>query len=199
MVKKKLFWIVALILLLRALWEGTPPRHKAYARYVARHKAYVGFYALELGLPLWVAIFHDWDKLLPSEWFPYARAFYKEDGSGQYKPDHDFTLAWLQHQNINKHHWQYWVMIWDRGNLDPQPMPDRYRREMLADWRGAGAALGKPDTLAWYTDNRPKMLVFLHPETLAWLDEQLGYQHPVISQAEADAAFIEFASAEEDI
>lgn len=52
------------------------------------------------------------------------------------------------------------------------PMPDRYRREMLADWKGAGLAMGKPDTAAWYRANRHKML--LHPETRAWVEAQLG-------------------------
>jgi hypothetical protein len=52
-------------------------------------------------------------------------------------------------------------------------MPDKYRREMLADWRGAGRALGKPDTQAWYAANRDKMK--LHPETRAWIEQQLGF------------------------
>lgn len=60
-------------------------------------------------------------------------------------------------------------------NLCPSvlPMPDRYRREMLADWIGAGRAyLGNPDTCAWYLENRAKLI--LHPETRAWLEKELG-------------------------
>jgi hypothetical protein len=52
-------------------------------------------------------------------------------------------------------------------------MPDRYRREMLADWIGAGMAQGTPDTLGWYRArgrNHP-----LGPETRAWIEAQLGY------------------------
>ncbi|MEW6726891.1 MAG: DUF5662 family protein [Bacillota bacterium] len=52
------------------------------------------------------------------------------------------------------------------------PMPDRYRKEMLADWHGAGKAQGKPDTKAWYLANKDKML--LHPETRDWVEAQLG-------------------------
>lgn len=51
-------------------------------------------------------------------------------------------------------------------------MPDTYRREMLADWIGAGRAVGKPDTAAWYKKNRDRMI--LHPETRAWIEAQLG-------------------------
>jgi hypothetical protein len=58
------------------------------------------------------------------------------------------------------------------------PMPDRYRREMLADWRGAGLAQGTPDTLRWYTVNQHKMN--LHPETREWIEAQLGYRASII-------------------
>jgi len=36
-------------------------------------------------------------------------------------------------------------------------MPLKYRKEMLADWRGAGRAQGTPDTKAWYEKNKYKM------------------------------------------
>lgn len=54
------------------------------------------------------------------------------------------------------------------------PMPDTARREMLADWIGAGwAIMGKvADTREWYLENRHKMR--LHQETRAWIEEQLG-------------------------
>jgi len=58
-------------------------------------------------------------------------------------------------------------------NLKPValPMPDRYRREMLADWRGAGRAYGNPDTKAWYLKNKGRII--LHPETRRWLEDQI--------------------------
>lgn len=50
-----------------------------------------------------------------------------------------------------------------------------YAKEMLADWQGAGRAQGHGDnTLGWYAKNRDKML--LHPETRAWIEQQIGYQ-----------------------
>lgn len=91
------------------------------------------------------------------------------------------------------------IMIWDKGNitlfgsfgsdedtlmqvdLDPDslkikpfPMPDRYRREMLADWIGAGKAYGNPNTREWYLQRRDMFRRFIHPDTLLWLDIQLG-------------------------
>ena len=74
---------------------------------------------------------------------------------------------------------QDFVLFALRQCQTPVPMPDRYRREMLADWIGAGKAYGKqegnnnnPDTKQWYLDNKDKII--LHPETRAWIEEQLG-------------------------
>lgn len=194
-------------------------RHWAYLKYVLRHKWFVLVAGLRLGVPLWMLILHDWDKFLPDEWFPYARCFYKPDGTKQYDETQEFAHAWMLHQHRNKHHWQWWVtigvltdnfgvdipdsdfMIWDRGDVSrvfkgdalsqplyevrtlhpdfiaivPKPMPDIHRREMLADWRGAGRALGFPNTVEWYAKNREKLKLHLHPETRAWIEDQLHY------------------------
>lgn len=155
--------------------------HLQYLKYVLRHKFYVFVECLKLGVPIWIALLHDWDKFLPDEWFPYVHCFYAPDGSKQYKESTAFTRAWMHHQHRNKHHWQYWlnadvtplyrtnILVWDRGTASividygvydwrgeisvREEMPDVYRREMLADWRGAGRALGFSDTLAWYKKN----------------------------------------------
>lgn len=181
-------------------------RHWQYLKYVLRHKWFVFLACLEYRVPLWIAIFHDWDKFLPDEWFPYARTFYKPDGSKQYVESDEFAVAWMLHQHRNKHHWQYWltagatplpktnILVWDRGDAHiiidghpypwsteithhgtisvREPMPDMYRREMLADWIGAGKAMGKPNTWEWYEANKDKMK--LHPETRAWIEEQIA-------------------------
>lgn len=177
-------------------------RHLAYGRYVLRHKWFVFLACLQLRVPLWRAIFHDWTKFRPSEWLPYARCFYAPNGAKQYQETAEFARAWMLHQHRNKHHWQYWlkagntplpftnILVWDRGNssmvLDGEvfnwdiagtisvreAMPNTYLREMLADWRGAGQALGKPDTAAWYEANKDQMK--LHPETRWWIEAQLA-------------------------
>jgi hypothetical protein len=149
-------------------------RHLSYLWYVLRHKYFVFMAGLSLRVSLWQLLIHDWHKFTPGEWFAYARCFYKPNGEHQYQPDEAFTRAWNAHQKRGKHHWQYWLITWDHGGTDAIEMPDRYRREMLADWIGAGRALGKPDTLEWYTKNRHKMN--LHDKTRRWFDVQLGYR-----------------------
>lgn len=148
--------------------------HFAYLRYVLHHKWFVFQECLKLDVPIWIAIFHDWDKFLPDEWFAYARTFYAHDGSSQYKPSAAFDRAWLFHQNRNKHHWQYWILALDSGETECLPMPDVYRREMLADWRGAGrATTGNDNTQEWYVANYDNMQ--LHPETRHFIDTMLHY------------------------
>ena len=150
-------------------------RHWQYFRYVMRHKLYVFQECRKIGVPILMAILHDWDKFLPDEWIPYAECFYAPDGTKQYKESAAFTSAWNLHQKRNKHHWQFWLITWDRGETEALPMPDVFRREMLADWRGAGRAInGKDDTIGWYTKQRDKMI--LHPDTRAWIESQLGYK-----------------------
>jgi len=155
--------------------------HLSYLKYVIRHKWYVFLECYKLGIPV-LGIVHDWSKFLPSEWFPYVRSFYNPDGTprhvrdetGYYDPHKisgDFDLAWLHHQHWNKHHWQYWSLVQDEDEDKLLPMPDRYRREMLADWRGAGRAQGKTNTRAWYEKNQHK--IKLHPETLIWIEGKL--------------------------
>lgn len=146
-------------------------RYWQYLKYVIRHKWFVFKAGLELDVPLWILVLHDWDKFLPFNFVAYAKTFYKPDGSKQYTESQDFTLAWNAHQKINRHHWQYWMITWDRGNTETLPMPDVYRREMLADWMGAGRALGFPKTWEWYKKNREN--IKLHTETRIWIEEQL--------------------------
>lgn len=184
-----------------------------YLWYVLRHKWFVFVECLKLGVPIWIAILHDWDKFLPGEWFPYVNYFYRADLFPEYvfgearnhgiqnKADMvaSFAHAWMLHQHRNKHHWQYYlnagttpisrtnVLVWDKGNASiiingsvhdwsglisiREPMPDVYRREMLADWRGAGRAVGKSDTAAWYLANKKNMQ--LDYDTRCWIEHTL--------------------------
>jgi len=55
-------------------------------------------------------------------------------------------------------------------------MPEKYVREMLADWDGAGRAItGKSDPGAWYDRNGAKMI--LHPKTRAGVKFLLAYHY----------------------
>lgn len=153
-------------------------KHLKYAIYIFRHKWYVFLECIKLGIT-YRGIVHDWHKLLPSEWFPYANYFYEpkvKNETGYYKPtntgDANFDFAWLLHQKRAKHHWQWWVLPEDDGGVKILPMSDIYRKEMLADWRGAGKAQGYGDnTKEWYLKNKTKMQ--LHRQTQKWIELQL--------------------------
>jgi uncharacterized protein DUF5662 len=137
--------------------------HFRYLWYVLRHKWYVFRACLVLRVPLHQAIIHDWQKFTPTEWRPYVETFYAPDGSGRYQPSLAFDRAWLHHQHYGPHHWQYWILREDSGGIKALEMPKRFAREMVADWIGAGLALGKPDTEQWYLANKEKIV--LHDST----------------------------------
>jgi hypothetical protein len=151
-------------------------RHWRYLKYVCRHKWFVLLAGLRLGVGLRQLLIHDWSKFLPGEWGPYAAYFYgvpvKRGGIVDRHRRDRFNAAWLHHQHFNPHHYQYWVLRNDDGSTVCLPMPDKYRREMVVDWRGAGLALGKPDTAGWYLHNRERIL--LHDDTRAWVERTLG-------------------------
>jgi hypothetical protein len=145
-------------------------RHLAYLKYVLRHKLFVLVASRKTGCSLWRALMHDWSKFLPSEWLPYARCFYAPDGSKQYKESPEYAMAWLLHQWRNPHHWQAWLLRWDRGETTPIEMPEKYAREMVADWMGAGRAItGKWEVAAWYLKNKDK--IQLHANTRLLVQE----------------------------
>lgn len=161
-------------------------KHWQYFKYVLIHKWYVFVWCCHYRIPL-AGIVHDWSKFRLSEWGPYADFFYggpwpeHHYGDWRYLLGDKFTQAWAQrrfdvawnhHQKRNPHHYQYWILHEDSGAVACLPMPDRYRREMLADWRGAGMAInGKDDTRNWYLKNRTNML--MHPDTRHWVEWEL--------------------------
>ena len=148
-------------------------KHWQYLKYVIRHKRFVYQEGRKLGLGRWQLIKHDWSKFLPSEWFPYARFFY--GGARTALAMWEFKAAWLKHQHRNPHHWQHWVLREDSGEVKVLDMPDKYRREMLADWRGAGRAIhGKDETASWYEKTKSGRM--LYPDTLVWVERELGVE-----------------------
>ncbi len=161
-------------------------KHFKYLRYITKHKWYVMTECWKRGL-IWRGFVHDWSKFLPSEWFPYVENFY----GGSYpiapeiyrqKPDYtgltkqqvksQFDRAWLHHIHFNQHHHQHYILHEDEGGIKVLEMPIRHRKEMLADWMGAGKAQGTPDTLKWYIKNKDKMVLGL--ETRLWVEQALG-------------------------
>lgn len=156
-----------------------------YLKSVLRHKWFVFLEACKLGIP-WRGLLHDMSKFRHDEFIPYARHFFGDyplkiqvlaenwPYNGPFKEEikAEFDLAWIKHQRRNKHHWQWWVLLNDDDDNRALPMPDVYRREMLADWRGAGRTYGDTDTAKWYQKTCVGRM--LHPDTQAWVEEQLG-------------------------
>ena len=151
-------------------------RNWAYLKVVLRHKYFVFKACQFLGVPLWIALVHDWRKFLPSQWIPYARYFYKDDGSKRtdtearkkYDPDVpvlEFQKAWLDHQRA-RHHWEAWCVIGDKGALVPVPMPRTFVYEMVADWMGAGLAYDNYDPKVWWQKNASNVVLESGTEAL---------------------------------
>lgn len=137
--------------------------HLRYASYIARHKWFVLRAGLKTHAPLWRLLIHDWSKMTPAEWGPYVRSFYGKEGRTP-EVRSAFDGAWLHHQHNNPHHWQHWVLRQDNGEVKVIQMPEKFVREMIADWAGAGRAItGKWEVATWYDANAEKML--LHPAT----------------------------------
>ena len=158
-----------------------------------RHKWYVFQEAFALGVP-WLGLIHDWSKFTPKEFKAYALKFYGSSIDGIYpdlesvpsylkwenKPfiteaevQEKFEKAWNFHQKRNKHHWQYWLRV--NNSTSPKylaiEMPERYVKEMVADWKGAGKAYGTPNTRKWFLEHEKDIV--LHPKTLELVKELL--------------------------
>jgi len=158
-----------------------------YFKYILIHKYYVFVAGLKTEAPIWLPIIHDWSKFLPCEFFPYADYFYNNEKQqkenieafglftnaelapwGYYVKDR-FEFAWLFHQWRNPHHWQYWYLMQDNDPDFPLPMPEKYAREMVADWAGAGRAItGKWEVGEWYRKNKEK--IRLYPDTREFVE-----------------------------
>jgi hypothetical protein len=151
-------------------------------RYVAAtvlHKAFVVRAGRRTGTPLLQLLLHDLSKFTPAELPHYARQFFGDRSDPQ-----GFARAWLHHQNHNRHHWEYWIARTSHINLGtplseniPLEMPERYVREMVADWMAAsrlyiGAWPESVETWAWLKQARPRMR--LHDATATLLDRVLA-------------------------
>lgn len=156
--------------------------HLKYLAKVLRHKYLVFVECCKLGIPV-RGICHDCSKFLPSEWFPSVKMYYGsnaqylyfDEETGLYESTVEYpayNMAYLLHQKRNRHHWQWWVLPIDGGIVKVLEMPDKYRREMLADWRAANRAVWSEDrTAQWYEAN--KDTIQLHPKTRKWLESML--------------------------
>ena len=152
-----------------------------YLKYLFKHKYYVFKFGLKLKVPIFRLLIHDWSKFLSSELIPYVNYFY-----GNYESEKEaiiytyqrafgvpypkeltkefwkkkFDYAWNLHQKRNKHHYQFWILTEDSGKQIYLDMPDKYIKEMVADWASAGFCItGKLKIKDWYHKNKERILI----------------------------------------
>lgn len=149
-----------------------------YALLTVKHKWFVLIGGIGIAR-LTDLLVHDLSKFQPSELLWYGRAFCLKpvtraggDKSPVNRTEKDAKVGWVHHQNRNRHHWEYWI---DRSTGVPQPMPERFVREMVADWIGASRAYnGRWPSFRnwaeweWYQGNKGRMK--LHDATRILLE-----------------------------
>ena len=122
-----------------------------------------------LGAQIWT---HDMSKYDDEEYFAYCEYFYGKNKEENWVQD-DFDYAWLHHQHNNPHHWQYWLLREDNGDLKPLEMPFLDVLEMVCDhWAFSWASDNLYEIFDWYEKNSEKML--LHENTRTLYEEILS-------------------------
>jgi hypothetical protein len=154
-----------------------------FLKFILLHKYYVLIECWKRGLYL-RGIMHDMSKFRPSEFIGFSGNFIVPDESMKHQSistrHSNFEKSWLLHQNRNKHHWQYWILIGDGGEEHCLEMDRTSCIEMLCDWIGAGKAHGMvspPDdplleTRNWFLLHQS--LIRLHPNSEKYVRSELG-------------------------
>lgn len=135
-----------------------------YAKLTLKHKWYFAIAGWRLKCSFWSIITHDLSKFRLIQLPYYGRQFFGDKGRTD-----QFDVAWLHHQNSSPHHWEYWITRSGHSLSNssggqvhsasyPLDMPEKYIREMVADWMSASKAYtGSWDIQAWLFKNRPRM------------------------------------------
>ena len=100
---------------------------------------------------------HDESKYCSDEFDAYCNHFYPSENNK--KDSKAFDEAWLLHQKRNPHHWQYWILIRDEGELVPMDMPFEYVCEMLCDWSSFHYVNPESTANNWYNKNKKNMIL----------------------------------------
>lgn len=101
---------------------------------------------------------HDKSKYQKDEYDAYLNYFYLDRNNK--KDSEAFDMAWLLHQKRNLHHWQYWLIIRDEGEIVPMDMPFEYICEMICDWSSFQFVFDPKSTAnKWYKDNKNNMIL----------------------------------------
>lgn len=119
---------------------------------------------------------HDESKYDDEEFDAYLCHFYPSEG---FEDDElAFDYAWLRHQNMNPHHWQYWVLIRDGGEIVPMDMPVSEIANMLCDWHSFSAKDPESTAYNWYSENKDSMILsdntrYIVEELIVYLQDPL--------------------------
>lgn len=114
---------------------------------------------------------HDSSKYLANEYKPYVDYFYGNEKTPEVVER--FDLAWNHHQKRNPHHWQYWLLIRDEGDVVPLPMQFEYVVEMLCDWHSFSRKNSDSTAYNWYNQNKDSMK--LHQDTIELVEHMLEW------------------------
>ena len=123
---------------------------------------------------------HHWQHWLLNEDSPNPRYVIRGNGDGYecwiHDTKTDACVTVPQGDDLGGRDYQMLARLRDqlnRTDVSPQPMPDHFVREMVADWMGAGRAYNgewpEPGEWKWLRENRPRMI--LHPITEYRLDK----------------------------
>lgn len=150
-------------------------KYYKYIKDLLNHKYWVYKAGRKMKVPFLRCIFHDMSKLSPTEFMGYANYNFKGDNTE--KNTLNFETAWLHHQRVNKHHWNYWVSVSSTNKIYPVEMPETYIREMIADWMGfERGRFGTWDMSHWLSKNWNQFIITQETRNkLQELLEGLGY------------------------
>lgn len=121
-----------------------------HTKTVIRHKNEVCKLCFKFGL-YWQGIVHDLSKFNPVEFFPSVKYFQGTRSPIEAeKEDKGYSMAWLHHKSVNKHHFWFWVDYDNKQCQNPVRMPLKYVYEMIADTVAAGKVYSKNAGKEWH-------------------------------------------------
>lgn len=138
---------------------------------------------------------HDRSKFDITEYRAYDDYFYGGNKSHAVKTA--FDEAWLHHQHVNPHHWQYWVLINDDdGENRALEMPISCILEMIADWWSfSWKEENLMEIFDWYDSHKDKMI--LHERTRKFVESILKEMRKILEmQKKHETGYV--GEAEED-
>lgn len=135
---------------------------------ICKHKAVVYHECKACGIP-WQGIIHDMSKFSLIEFSASAKHFQGNRSPIEAeKEELEYSIAWLHHKGVNKHHWEWWTDFDNNGKIIANKIPSQYVVEMICDWVGAGKVY---NSTKWTQDEpynyfcKVKKGRHFHPET----------------------------------